>query len=375
MSSGGGGVVGEHPCAAPPCLPPMIPAGQLTAGEWNDLAHWDFFLNMLAQPQTNSIQPWGAAQTRWGLFPSTRIAVNVTAAGAPARNVPVELRDQQGAVLWRALTNKQGAAQLFAGMFAPVTGPFVVHAGAGTTGKDVAVQELPGPAAAVAVELDGSGAAAQDAPLALDLMLMVDTTGSMGDELKYIQSELEDVVARVKSQFAGQTTVRLSVNFYRDLEDEYVVRAYPFTTDDDAAVQAIAQQNANGGGDTPEAVDHALQVAVNQHDWDLQSSTRVLLLVLDAPPHEDQDTLLRVREAIADAAAKGIQIIPVGASGIDKGTELLLRFFAIATNGSYAFLTNDSGIGNPHLDPSPTIGPFDVEFLNDLLVRVIAARL
>jgi hypothetical protein len=374
MSSSGGGVVGEHPCSTPPCLPPMIPAGQLTAGEWNDLAHWDFFLNMLAQPQTDSTVLWGAAQTRWGLFPSTRIAVNVTSAGAPARNVPVELRDQQGAVLWRAQTNKQGAAQLFAGMFAPVTGPFVIHAGVGSASKDIAVHELPGPLDAVAVNLDGSGTP-QDGPLALDLMLMVDTTGSMGDELKYIQSELEDVVSRVKSQFSGQTTVRLSVNFYRDLEDDYVVRAYPFTTDDAAAVQAIAQQDANGGGDMPEAVDHALQVAVNQHEWDKQSSARVLLLVLDAPPHEDQGTLLRVREAIADAAARGIQIIPVGASGIDKSTELLLRFLAIATNGSYAFLTNDSGIGNSHLDPSPTIGPFNVEFLNDLLVRVIADRL
>jgi hypothetical protein len=96
--------------------------------------------------------------------------------------------------------------------------------------------------------------------------------------------------------------------------------------------------------------------------------------VLDAPPHGDSATLARVRAAIASAAQKGIRVIPVSASGIDKPTEFLLRFFAVATGGTYVFLTDDSGIGDPHLDPSPTIGPFQVEFLNQLLARVIASR-
>jgi hypothetical protein len=52
-----------------------------------------------------------------------------------------------------------------------------------------------------------------------------------------------------------------------------------------------------------------------------------------------------------------------------------LRFLAVATGGTYSFLTDHSGIGNPHLDPSPTIGAFKVERLNDLLVRVISERL
>ncbi|GAL65661.1 expressed protein [Jejuia pallidilutea] len=46
-----------------------------------------------------------------------------------------------------------------------------------------------------------------------------------------------------------------------------------------------------------------------------------------------------------------------------------MRNFAIATNGTYVFITNDSGIGNDHLEP--TVGAYEVEFLNSLLVRLI----
>jgi hypothetical protein len=50
-----------------------------------------------------------------------------------------------------------------------------------------------------------------------------------------------------------------------------------------------------------------------------------------------------------------------------------MRSLAIATNGTYTFLTDDSGIGGGHL--KPTIGKFDVELLNALMVRVISERL
>ena len=69
------------------------------------------------------------------------------------------------------------------------------------------------------------------------------------------------------------------------------------------------------------------------------------------------------------AAAKGIRIVPLVASGINKGTEYLMRSIALATDGTYAFLTDDSGVGGSHLKPSTD--SYEVETLNDLLVRVI----
>ena len=76
-----------------------------------------------------------------------------------------------------------------------------------------------------------------------------------------------------------------------------------------------------------------------------------------------------MQTATKKASEKGIKIIPVVASGIDKETEFLMRFIACATNGTYVFLTDDSGIGESHLEP--TVGKYEVEMLNDLIIRLI----
>lgn len=42
---------------------------------------------------------------------------------------------------------------------------------------------------------------------------------------------------------------------------------------------------------------------------------------------------------------------------------------AILTSGTYVFITNDSGIGNEHLEAS--VGEYEVELLNKLMIRLI----
>jgi hypothetical protein len=46
-----------------------------------------------------------------------------------------------------------------------------------------------------------------------------------------------------------------------------------------------------------------------------------------------------------------------------------MRLMAMATNGSYVFITNDSGVGNEHIQAS--VGEYQVELLNKLMVRLI----
>ena len=92
-------------------------------------------------------------------------------------------------------------------------------------------------------------------------------------------------------------------------------------------------------------------------------------MVLDAPPHNTSSIRESLASSITDAINKGIRIIPVASSGVDKSTEFLLRTFAMTTGGTYTFLTDHSGIGGSHIEP--TIGSYDVENLNDLLVRII----
>ena len=45
------------------------------------------------------------------------------------------------------------------------------------------------------------------------------------------------------------------------------------------------------------------------------------------------------------------------------------RQFAILTGGTYVYLTDDSGVGNGHVEAST--GDPEVEKLNDLVIRLI----
>lgn len=90
---------------------------------------------------------------------------------------------------------------------------------------------------------------------------------------------------------------------------------------------------------------------------------------MDAPPHYTSEIVTQLHQTITEGASKGIKIIPIVTSGIDKNTEFLMRYMAISTNGTYVFITDDSGIGNEHLKPS--VGQYEVEFLNELLLRLI----
>jgi hypothetical protein len=112
-----------------------------------------------------------------------------------------------------------------------------------------------------------------------------------------------------------------------------------------------------------------LKLGIEEHQWSENAKTRIAFLLLDAPPHHESQIIEELQSSIRMAAKKGIKVIPITASGIDKDTEFLMRFFSISTNSTYVFITDDSGIGNDHLEPS--VGEYEVEFLNDLMVRLI----
>jgi hypothetical protein len=353
----------EAPDAGVEKSEPRPQAGQLTAGEWRDLDHWDFWTRLL-QPdaQTQAPSVFDSYVRGWGVDPHRRVPVQVVHEGRPQVDVPVELLDAQGRTLWTARTDVHGRAELFASLYGP--GPDAASVRAGDDGPTLSLQ---GADLSAPLVLD----AAADAPApTLDLMFVIDTTGSMCDELAYLQAEVGDVVSRVQRQVA-QLRVRIAFDFYRDEGDEYLVRPFPFRTDVDAALADLSAQACGGGGDFPEAVDAALDDAIGAHDWSDRARARLAFLVLDAPPHGEDAVVARVRAAAERAAARGVRLIPVAGSGVDKPTEAILRLLAIATGGTYVFLTDDSGIGGGHI--APTIGPYQVERLDDLLTRLVIA--
>ena len=145
----------------------------------------------------------------------------------------------------------------------------------------------------------------------------------------------------------------------------------PFTGDYRKTIQYISMQHADGGGDLPEAVHTALEAGLQNLAWNTSARARIAFLVLDAPAHQDhQGVVESLQASIREYAKQGVKLIPVFCSSPSKECEFMCRFFAVLTGGTYVFLTDDSGVGGDHIEAS--VGDFQVEPLNDLLVRLIA---
>lgn len=330
--------------------------GLVTAGEWNDLDNWDFYQKTLMK------EPFKGFPDDWQMYTNHRIAVAITAKNKPASNATVTLF-RNDTPIWTAKTDNLGRAELWVGAFQKENE-------LNTALLRLKVNEQWVSTAAISETQVNRIALDETLPSPTNLVqiaFMVDATGSMGDELEFLKMDLKKVIAEVQKTNT-QLKISTATVFYRDEGDEYVVKHSPFTEDINQTTEFISQQRADGGGDFPEAVDKAL-VQLNQLQWQPEARTRIAFLVLDAPPHNKPAVISSIQYSVKTAAASGIKLIPIVASGIDKTTEFLMRFIAMYTNGTYVFITDHSGIGNKHLEPS--VGEYQVEKLSDLMVRLI----
>jgi len=209
---------------------------------------------------------------------------------------------------------------------------------------------------------DNTPASTNQADPVLDVMFVIDTTGSMGDELNYLKTELTPIINAIPYP---RGLVNVGLTFYRDLGDDYVVRSHGFTNDTGRAQQTLNNESYDGGGDYPEAMDQALHQAIDAN-WQ-PDSKRILFLIADAPPHSDK--MRATWNAAEQARKKNIHIVPIAASGVAEDAEYLMRSMAAFTNSRYLFLTDDSGFGNPHAEPE--IDCYVVTHLDNLMIRVM----
>jgi hypothetical protein len=200
----------------------------------------------------------------------------------------------------------------------------------------------------------------------LDIALVVDTTGSMGDELAYLQTEFEALSSAIEAQYPGAEQ-RWALVVYKDVGDEYTAQAFDFEAAGSAFRDRLAAQSAGGGGDYPEAADAALE-AMNQLGWRSDAATaRLAFWVGDAPHHEGRSQALA--DAVTVAAGQDVHLYPVASSGVDELTEYTMRSAAQLTLGRYLFLTDDSGVGGEHKEP--TIPCYFVTRLDDAILRMV----
>lgn len=204
----------------------------------------------------------------------------------------------------------------------------------------------------------------------LDVAFVIDTTGSMGDEIRYLQAEFVALSSSIAERYPNAAQ-RWSLVVYRDIEDDYVVRAFDFSDDLAAFQKQLGAQFAGGGGDFPEAPERALAQAA-ELDWRADETTaRLAFWVADAPHHaENADEMADAVDALFE---RGVHVYPVASSGVDDLTELSMRSVAQLTGGRYLFLTDDSGVGNSHMEP--TLPCYFVTKLDDAILRMVDIEL
>ncbi len=189
-----------------------------------------------------------------------------------------------------------------------------------------------GQKSAIDVTLDASSAqAAQRAPL--DLVFLIDATGSMGDEIDKLKTSMHAIAAEV-ARLPARPDVCFGLVAYRDYGDEFLIRSHDFTNDLSSFQTALNRLQANGGGDYPEALNEALHDTVHSLSWRGDGTTRMVFLLADAPPHLDY-TGPQYDVSMTAALGKGIKIFSVGASGLDKQGEYIQRQLAQYTGGKF----------------------------------------
>lgn len=213
------------------------------------------------------------------------------------------------------------------------------------------------------------------APVRLDLVFLIDATGSMGDEIAKLKHSMRAMAQQI-AQLPGQPDICYGLVAYRDRGDAYVTRTHDFTDDLGAFQQQLANVQAHGGGDTPEALNEALHEVVHGLSW-RQQAARMVVLVADAPPHLDYGGPQYDRDMQA-ALAKGIKLFAVGASGLDPVGEYVYRQMAQYTAGRFVFLTYRDA-SNPGSGPGSQtvhdVKQYSVQTLDRLVVRLVADEL
>lgn len=169
----------------------------------------------------------------------------------------------------------------------------------------------------------------------LDVVFVLDTTGSMGGELREVQERVRQLAVDLAGAREGER-LRYGIVAYRDRGDDYVTRVFDLNEDVGAAEAFLSSLKANGGGDGPEAVVAALAAALGEMSWNRSPAVeRRIFLIGDAPPHLDYADDPDPDELAAEARRSAIAINTIGCRSLSSRGVDFFRRMAYATEGSY----------------------------------------
>jgi PKD repeat protein len=191
----------------------------------------------------------------------------------------------------------------------------------------------------------------------MDLIFVIDTTGSMSDDIANVKAQATDIVNALDSKAVNY---RVAVADYRDYPQmpyggsgDYVYKLdCPFSNDQTAINNAINGLAIGDGEDAPEAVNSALINAMTDVNKDPANElrygwrsgiTKAIIQIGDAPGHDPEP--FPGGYSSADVASWSKKIDPVGVYTICIGSDpsAISYFSSISSStGGVAFTTTDA---------------------------------
>jgi Mg-chelatase subunit ChlD len=179
---------------------------------------------------------------------------------------------------------------------------------------------------------------------ALEMVFVLDTTGSMGGLLDGAKQRIWGIINEVM-QSASHPSVSVGLVAYRDRGDAYVTKVLPLTTNLDQVYSTLMSYLAEGGNDTPENVRRALADAVHNAGWSSRAPgvAQIIFLVGDAPPHEDYQDEPDTATTTAEAVRAGM-IVNTIQCGNQSDTQQVWQMIAQRGEGQYFAIAQDGGV-------------------------------
>lgn len=177
----------------------------------------------------------------------------------------------------------------------------------------------------------------------IEVCFVLDTTGSMGG---LIEGAKQKIWSIANEMISAKPTPQLKLGLigYRDRGDEYVVKSFNLTDDIDAIYGHLRDFKADGGGDTPESVNEALDEAIHKMAWsDDHKVLKMIFLVGDAPPHMDYPNSPKYPDLCREAAKKDLIINTVQCGDMAE-TRVVWQEIAKLSEGSYAAIPQSGNV-------------------------------
>jgi Mg-chelatase subunit ChlD/TolB-like protein len=338
---------------------PKADASGLRAGYADDNKQFNYFTQFLDQ--------YGPSVDHYPMDVSERILLHVKdSGGLPVANADVQVLGSGGQPILRARSYADGTV-LFFPRRNPEPGMYLVV----TTAFGKTVETIVDRKGKRDVDIVVPVQRSVPQRLPLDVVFVLDTTGSMGDEIERLKLTIELINMNLTS-VSTNPLVRFGLVLYKDVGDEYDTLVVQPTDDLDKFQAELGKVYADGGGDTPEDLQAALQDAVRTVQWNTDG-LRLAFVITDAPPHLDYGQTYTYADAAMDAQTKGVKIYTVGTGGLDISGEYVLRQISQYTYARYIFLTygeqGESAGGAPGSVSHHTGANFQTDKLESIIIR------